>query len=56
VVEALAVVYWKKSDLERFLRADLKDHPELLAGLSFDDPKRRTAEELVSRLSQDDAR
>lgn len=54
LLEALAVVYWKKSDLERFLRSQLKGSPELLAGLNFDDPKRRTAEALVGALSQEE--
>jgi hypothetical protein len=49
--EALASAFWYKRNLETFLRMALRDHPELLAGLNFSDPKRWVAHELVDRLA-----
>ena len=56
LVEALALVFWNKDPLERFLRLELRDHPELLAGLTFTGPKRQTADELIMRLAEDESR
>jgi hypothetical protein len=52
LVEAISVVYWVKADFERYLRSQLRERPELLAELQFDEPKRVTAQKLVTRLSQ----
>lgn len=54
--EALAVFYWRKRDLENFLRGHLRDFPELLAPLSFDGYKRSVAAELVGLLRRDEDR
>lgn len=51
LADALAVIFWNKGPFQRFLRLALHDHPELLAGLNFDDPKRQVASELVVRLA-----
>lgn len=56
LVEALAVIYWVKADFERFLRSQLREHPELLVELQFNEPKRATAQKLVTRLSQNEDR
>jgi hypothetical protein len=56
LVEAIAVVYWVKADFERYLRSQLRERPELLAELQFDEPKRVTAQKLVTRLSQHEDR
>jgi hypothetical protein len=50
LVEALAVVFWNKPPFERFLRLALRDHPELLSGLTFGSPKRQVASDLVMHL------
>lgn len=52
LLEALAVVFWNKPPFERFLRVALRDHPELLVGLSFAETKREVAGDLVMRLAQ----
>ena len=54
--EALAVIYWNKSALHRFLRTFLRDHPELLAGIDFAGPKREAADDVVDRLMADEPR
>ena len=51
LLEALAVFWWRKRDLELWLRRHLRDHPELLAPLDFEATKRATAGQLVSALS-----
>ncbi len=48
--EALSVVTWYKRPFETLLRTALSDHPELLAGLTVDEPKRLVADQLVVRL------
>jgi hypothetical protein len=49
LADALAVVFWNKRPLERYLRGLLRDSPELLAGLDFNgDTKRETAGKLVN--------
>lgn len=54
--EALAVVYWRKRDLENFLRGHLRDFPELLAPLGFDGYKRSVAADLVGLLRRNEDR
>ncbi|MEX1046377.1 MAG: restriction endonuclease [Actinomycetota bacterium] len=54
--EALPVVFHYKRPYESYLRAALRDHPELLAGLNFTDVKRRVADELVERLASNENR
>jgi hypothetical protein len=54
--EALSVIYWNKPAFHRFLRAFLRDHPELLAGIDFGGPKREAADEIVDRLMADEPR
>lgn len=54
--EALAVVYWNKPAFHRFMRTFLKDHPELLAGIDFQGPKRAAADEIVDRLMANEPR
>lgn len=51
LAEALAVVFWNKPPFERFLRVALRDHPELLSGLTFTGLKRQVASDLVMRLA-----
>jgi hypothetical protein len=48
--EALAVTFWLTRPFENYLRVELRDHPELLAGLNFTDTKRIIADHLVDRL------
>lgn len=51
------IVWYKKEAFKPYLRAALRDHPELLAGLDFDgSTKRETADELVERLIANEAR
>jgi hypothetical protein len=47
---ALAGVFWYRPTLEKFLRAALRKHPELLAGVNFGVSKREIADEVVDRL------
>jgi hypothetical protein len=54
--EALAVIVWNKRPFESYLRAALRDSPELLAGLPFAEPKRAVADVLVDRLLGDENR
>lgn len=56
LAHALAVVYWYKKPLERFLRVALKDVPEIVARLDFNAPKRETAGVLVDLLMANEAR
>lgn len=49
--------WYKKQAFKPYLRAALRDHPELLAGLDFDgSTKRETADELVERLTANEAK
>jgi len=48
--EALPAIFWNKRPYQTYLRTALRDHPELLAGLPFDDTKRVVADALVDRL------
>jgi hypothetical protein len=56
LVEALALVFWNKQPFERFLRLALRDHAELLSGLTFDGPKRQVASDLVVHLGENEDR
>ena len=48
--DALPIVFWHRRPFEQFLRAALRDHPELLAGLVFNDLKRHVSDALIDRL------
>jgi len=48
--ETVAVIFWNKRPFETYLRTALRAHPELLVGLSFSEPKRLVADQLVDRL------
>lgn len=50
--DSLPVVFWFKRPFENFLRAALREHPELLVGLNFGDLKRNVADQLVDRMLQ----
>jgi hypothetical protein len=54
--EALAVIVWNERPFESYLRAALRDSPEVLAGLPFMEPKRVVADILVDRLVADEER
>ena len=54
--DTLAVVVWNKRPFESLVRTSLRDYPELLAGLNFDDTKRAVADALVDRLVEREAR
>jgi hypothetical protein len=54
--EALAVIVWNKRPFETYLRAALRDSPDLLSGLPFGEPKRVVADLLVDRLMADEGR
>jgi Restriction endonuclease len=56
LIEALAVVFWNKVPFERFLRMSLRDHPELLSGLTFSATKRDVAAQLVTVMAQKEGR
>lgn len=56
LIDALSLIFWFKKSLARFLRAGLREYPELLAGLDFEAPKRETAGNLVERLMSDERR
>ena len=48
--EALSVIFWNKRPFESYLRTALRENPELLARLPFQEPKRAVADMLVDRL------
>jgi hypothetical protein len=57
LAEALAVIFWNKQPLARYLRGMLRDVPELLADLDFHgDTKRETAGRLVDHLLDEEAK
>jgi hypothetical protein len=56
LVDALSVVFWNKAPFERFLRLSLREHPELLSGLTFGGLKRQVASDLVMQLASSEAR
>jgi hypothetical protein len=47
---ALAYVFWYRKTLERFIRASLREHPEMLSGVDFGLSKREIADQVVDRL------
>lgn len=55
--DALALIFWYKRTLARFLRLALRDYPDLLHGLDLETaPKRETASTLVDRLAANESR
>jgi hypothetical protein len=57
LADALAVVFWNKQPLARYLRSMLRDAPEVLVGLDFQaDTKRETAGRLVDHLLAEEAK
>lgn len=57
LADALAVIFWHKQPLARYLRGMLRDVPELLADLDFyGEKKRETAGRLVDHLLDEEAR
>jgi len=54
--EALAVIVWNKRPFETYLRTALRESPELLSGLPFNEPKRDVADRLVDRLMTNESR
>lgn len=60
LLEGLASFFWYKGDLHRFLVTELRDAPELLAGIDLsrnsEMSKREAAGVLVERLQQHEAR
>jgi hypothetical protein len=51
LADALAVIYWRRQHLLRFLQAELASTPELLAGIDWTgEPKRVSVGQLVDRL------
>jgi len=48
--DSLPAVFWHKRPFENYLRAELREHPELLVGLNFTDLKRNVADQLVDRM------
>jgi hypothetical protein len=56
LAQALAVIYWYKKPLARFLRVALQDVPEILVRLDFNAPKRETAGLLVELLMANEVR
>ena len=51
LADALAVIYWRRQHLLRFLQAELASTPELLAGIDWTgQPKRVSVGQLVHRL------
>lgn len=56
LVDALSAVFWNKAPFERFIRLELRDHPELVSKLSFDGLKRQVASDLVMELALEEAK
>jgi hypothetical protein len=54
--EALSVVFWYRRAFRNFVSAALRDHPEVLAPLNFEEPKRQVADALVDRLANAEVR
>jgi hypothetical protein len=52
LADALAKIFWHKNAFERYIQLTLRDHPELMAGLPFNEAKRLVANELVDRLAR----
>ena len=56
LIEALAVIFWNKDPQERFIKLELREHPELLAKLPFGALKREVAADLVADLAEHEDR
>ena len=57
LADALAVIYWRKQHLLRFLQAELASVPELLAGIDWaGQPKRVSVGQLVNQLIASECR
>lgn len=56
LADALTLVYWNKPHFERYVRAMLSSHTELLARLDFGRTKRETSGLLVDLLRANEAR
>jgi hypothetical protein len=54
--DALATVTWFKRSFESLVKTLLREHPELVIGLNFADPKRAVADELVDLLATKEAK
>lgn len=54
--EALATTTWYRAEFKQLIHALLRDHPELLAPLNFDQTKRIVSGELVSALMRNERR
>lgn len=55
LVDALPVIVWYRPSFARYVRAALREHPELYAGIDFAHiPKREAADEIVSRLMRNE--
>ena len=52
--DALASITWNKRAFEYYVKAALRDTPELVAGLPFSEPKRAVVDILVNRLLDDE--
>jgi hypothetical protein len=51
LADALAVIYWRRQHLQRFLQAELASTPDLLAGIDWaEQPKRVSVGQLIDRL------
>lgn len=51
LADALAKIHWHKNAFQRYVQFALRDVPELLVGLPFQETKRIVAHELVDRLA-----
>lgn len=56
LVEALTAIFWNKKPFERYVRAMLKNHSELLARVDFTATKREVSGHLVDLLRANEAR
>ena len=54
--EALATTTWFRGEFKRLVHTLLRDHPELVAPLNFDQTKRMVSDELVSLLMRHENR
>lgn len=52
--DALPAIYWRKAPWQRFLKAALREAPEILSGLDFSMTKREVAGLLVDRLMENE--
>ncbi|WP_139025130.1 restriction endonuclease [Paenarthrobacter nitroguajacolicus] len=52
LADALAKIHWHKNAFQRYIQFALREAPELLIGLPFQETKRIVAHELVDRLAE----